>query len=296
MRVTNSMMLRSTLRDLNTSLGRLQESQQRATTGKANLRMSDNPTATSAAMSTRQDLRRNEQMGKELDDAKSWLDAADSALTNGLTTLGRAREIAIAAANTGGASQGASREAYAAQIRAMRSELMSLANTKVGDRSVFAGTAAGNAYDATGAYTGDNGMVVRDVAPSLSMTVNVTGTAAFGVGGSGAGNVFDVLDRLATAIQNGDSSAMAAEQVNLVSATDTMSSATAVIGVQGERILEIANRSADDKLRLETQLSNVEDVDIVQALIESKEQETRYQASLQVAAKIIPPSLMDFLR
>ena len=296
MRVTNSMMLRSTLRDLNTSLGRLQESQQRSTTGKANLRMSDNPAATAAAMGTRQELRRNEQMGRELDDARTWLDTADAALTNGLTTLTRAKDVAIAASNTASGGQAAAREAYAAQIRSIRSELLSIANTKVGDRSIFAGNAAGDAFDANGAYAGDNGSVTRDVAPSLSMTVNVTGPAAFGVGGGAAGNVFEVLDRLATAIQNGDTSAIATEQARLASASDTMSSATAIIGVQGERIGEIANRAADDKLRLETQLSNVEDVDIVQALIESKEQETRYQASLQVAAKIIPPSLMDFLR
>jgi flagellar hook-associated protein 3 FlgL len=296
MRVTNSMMLRSTLRDLNSSLGRLQESQQRATTGRANLRMSDNPAATAAAMDTRQGLRRNEQMGRELDDAKSWLDAADSALTNGLSTLARAKQIAVAAGNTGGASQAASRDAYAAQIRAIRSELLAIANTQVDGRSIFSGNAAGNAYDAAGAYAGDHGSVVRDVAPSLSMTVNVTGPAAFGVDGGAAGNVFDVLDRLATAIQAGDSAAMATEQTRLASATDTMSSATAIIGVQGERIEEIATRAADDELRLKQQLSNVEDVDIVQALIESKVQETRYQASLQVAAKIIPPSLMDFLR
>lgn len=296
MRVTNSMMLRSTLRDLNTSLGRLQESQQRSTSGKANLRMSDNPAATNAAMSTRQDLRRNEQMSRELDDAKSWLDTADTALTSGLTALNRAKDVAIAAANSGGASQASTRDAYAAQIRSIRAELLSVANTKVGDRSIFAGNAAGDAFSASGAYAGDNGAVTRDVAPSMSMTVNVTGPAAFGVGGTAAGNVFDVLDRLATAIQNGDGSAISVEQTRLKDATDTMSSATAIIGVQGERIEEIATRAADDKLRLQTQLSNVEDVDIVQALIESKEQETRYQASLQVAAKIIPPSLMDFLR
>ena len=55
-------------------------------------------------------------------------------------------------------------------------------------------------------------------------------------------------------------------------------------------------RAEDSKLLLTTQLSEVEDVDVVEALITAKAQENSYQASLQVAAKILPPSLLDYLR
>ena len=40
----------------------------------------------------------------------------------------------------------------------------------------------------------------------------------------------------------------------------------------------------------------MEDVDIVDALIRVKAQENSYQAALQVAANIIPVSLVDYLR
>ena len=59
---------------------------------------------------------------------------------------------------------------------------------------------------------------------------------------------------------------------------------------------EIQVRAQDDELRLRTLLSEAEDVDIVEALVTAKSQENAYQAALQVAAKIIPMSLLDFLR
>ena len=49
-------------------------------------------------------------------------------------------------------------------------------------------------------------------------------------------------------------------------------------------------------LRLRDQLSNIEDVDPATAILTEKMQENSYQAALQVAAKILPMSLLDFLR
>ncbi len=295
MRVTSSMMVRSTLRDLSSSLERLQDAQNRATSGKQLLRPSNNPTATAAAMTTRQELRRSEQMVKEAEDAKGWLSTADAALTSGLDLLRRANDVVVAARNAA-TSDPATRQSFALELRSLRAELLSIANTKYADRSIFNGNAAGAAYDATGAYLGDTGDVVRDVAPSLSVTVNVTGPTVFGTAGGPVGNLFEVLDRLATAVETGNDTAIAAEQANLAAARDAYTAATATIGVRAARMEQIETRAADDKLRLLTQLSNAEDIDVVDALIQVKQQETRYQASLQVAARIIPPSLMDFLR
>ena len=64
-------------------------------------------------------------------------------------------------------------------------------------------------------------------------------------------------------------------------------------------ILRIATR---DLLRRETvpsttsQLSDVEDVDLPKAIMEMQLQQTSYQAALAATAKVIQPSLIDFLR
>ena len=296
MRVTTSMMVRSTLRDLSASLTRLQTTQTRLATGKQLTKASDDPTAASDAMNLRRQMERAVQRGRSLDDAEGWLGAADIALTSGLERLARAKEIAVRSANTGALGDANARGALAAELRSIRDDMLGLANSTYGSRSIFAGTTAGNAYSVTGTYIGNGATILRDVAPKTTLGVNVGGPQAFGVGGGPVGNVFEVLDRLALAVANGDSSAMALEHTNLDAAAQTLGAATVEVGARAARLGEIRGRAEEDSLRLRSQLSQVEDVDVVDALITAKAQENSYQAALQVAAKILPPSLLDYLR
>ena len=296
MRVTSSMMLRSTLRDLSQGLSRLQETQTKLATGKQITRPSADPGGTSSAMGMRQDLRRADQRLRSLNDAQGWLETADVTLTSSLDALGRAKEIAVRASNTGALGDPVARQALATEVRSIRSEMLALANTNYGNRSIFNGTASGAAYDTNGVYLGNSSSIIRDVAPSTSIAVNLTGTQVFGTAGGPVGNVFETLDRLATAISNGDSAAMATEHTNLDGFRSTVGAATVEIGTRSTRLAEAKMRAEDSKLLLSTQLSEVEDVDVVDALIKAKAQENSYQASLQVAARILPPSLLDYLR
>jgi flagellar hook-associated protein 3 FlgL len=299
MRVTNSMMVRSTLRDLNSSYARLARTQETLSTGRQLVRASDDPAVAADAMRLRAQTRRADQYARSLSDAHGLLGSADSALTMSLERLERAKELVVRASSTGGLSDENAKKAMAIEIRAIRSDLIALANTRHGERSVFAGNAAGAAFTAAGAYDGDDGVVRRDVAANTSVQVNVTGTAVFGTQSTATepiGNVFEVLERMAVAVENGNGATIATEHTNLDAATVRVGVATVEIGSRGARMNEIQVRAEDDELRLRTLLSEAEDVDIVEALVNAKSQENAYQAALQVAAKIIPMSLLDFLR
>lgn len=299
MRVTNSMMVRSTLRDLNSSYARLARTQETLSTGRQLVRASDDPAVAADAMRLRAQTRRADQFARSLGDAQGLLGSADSALTMSLERLERAKELVVRASSTGGLSDENAKKAMAIEIRAIRDDLIALANTRHGERSVFAGNAAGAAFTSAGGYAGDEGAVRRDVAANTSVQVNVTGTFAFGVESTATepiGNVFEVLERMATAVAAGNGAAIATEHTNLDAATVRIGVATVEIGSRGARMNEIQIRAEDDELRLRTLLSEAEDVDIVEALVNAKSQENAYQAALQVAAKIIPMSLLDFLR
>jgi flagellar hook-associated protein 3 FlgL len=56
-------------------------------------------------------------------------------------------------------------------------------------------------------------------------------------------------------------------------------------------------QSAQDRLlSVTSQLSDVEDVDLPKTIMDMQLQQTSYQAALAAAAKVIQPSLIDFLR
>ncbi|MBW2011683.1 MAG: hypothetical protein JRI32_08625, partial [Deltaproteobacteria bacterium] len=52
----------------------------------------------------------------------------------------------------------------------------------------------------------------------------------------------------------------------------------------------------DFKVNVEQMLSDTENADIIKVITDLQSQENAYQASLSSAARIIQPSLMDFLR
>jgi flagellar hook-associated protein 3 FlgL len=295
-RVTNSMTTRTMLRDLNLSLGRLQDRQADLSTGRVIRKVSDDPTAAVDAMAIRNELRRADQRSRSLDDAQAWLQTADTALVSGLDMLARVKELAVRASNTG-VGDPTTRSAIAAEIAGLRDELLAVANTTYLDRPVFNGTAVGSAYDtATGAYLGNAAMVLREVAPGTVIAANLTGEQVFGTQSGVDGDLFAVLDRLGTAIQANDGAAIGLEHARLDSATQRLAAAAAEIGTRASRIDNLRTRAAVDEAALRERLSSLEDADLAEALLNVRSSESAYNAALQAAGKVLPASLLDYLR
>ena len=296
MRITPSMMSASTLRDLNSNYARLTLSQQQMSTGKRLSKASDDPVIAAAAMTLRSSLGRYESFDRSTEDASGWLGAADGALTASLDRLVRVKELTVRAGNSGGLSDPNARAAMAAELRAIRADLISLANTSHNGRSVFAGTAAGDAYTASGVFQGNSAVVSRDVDPHTVMQVNVDALTAFGDPAGPGGDLFAVIDRLANAAATGDVTALGAAHADLDTATSRLGAATVEVGARGAQLEQTAARNASERERINTLLSSTEDVDLAQVMVQLKERENAYQAALQVAAKVLPPTLVDYLR
>lgn len=295
MRVTNSMMLRSTLGDLNRAQSRLQRDQTALASGRSLSKMSDDPAAASSSMTLRGQLRRADQYQRAITDAQGWLGTADTAIVSGLDLMNRLKEVAVRAGNDGVANP-TTRQALAAEVGFLRDALLELANTQHLGRSIFNGTADGPAYGVGGGYLGNDAAVHRDVGQNAVIQVNVTGPDVFGDPSAPGGDVFAVLARLQAAVEIGDTSGIAAEHQLLDAARTTMSSAAAQVGVRGERLERVRNERDLEEVRLRGALSQVEDVDIAEALISVKASENAYMAALTAASRVLPPSLVDYMR
>jgi flagellar hook-associated protein 3 FlgL len=68
------------------------------------------------------------------------------------------------------------------------------------------------------------------------------------------------------------------------------------VGVKANRLELTLNRIGDDTLNLKGLLSKNEDADMAEVIMNLKMQENVYQASLSGGARIIQPTLLDFLR
>lgn len=296
LRITQNSMNRTQMDGLNTSLSRLQQTQEQLTTGKRLNRPSDDPVGTVSALRFRAEQSQIDQFGENIQDGLARLRTADDTLTQSANIMQRIRTLAVASANgTLGPNQ---REANASEIDELRHSLIQQANTQYAGQPVFGGTTPGqNAFDhKTGEFVGNELPVLRAVtsAPGESGQINVAvnGREAFGTSLQDDGEI----DKLVKAIRAGDQAGMSQGIADMENVRSTMVNAATTAGVRSNRLTGLDGINGRTSDSLAGSLSKVEDTDFLKAGMDLAIQGTAYQAALAASAKIIQPSLMDFLR
>lgn len=299
-RVTHRSIHRSAMVGLQGNLERMQRLQEQLSSGRAVQRPSDSPTATASAMQFRSEVRRTEQFVRNADDGRNWLGTTDTTLTQVLGVSRRVRELVLRGMN---ASMGQTeREAMAAEVESLRAGLVDLANTRYLDRPIFAGTEdTAAAYAQDGTYLGNVGdetsaaqigKVERSVAPGMKVRVNFTGPEVFGTPGA---DLFTTVARIADHLRN-DPSQLSADLQALDGQVVDVQNHLAKVGARYHQVEAMQNRSDDELLRLRGSLSEVEDIDLPKTIVDLQLQEVAYQSALSATARVIQPSLLDFLR
>lgn len=292
-RITQRLMVERSLGSLQTGLGRLARSQEQLSTGRVINRPSDSPTGTNDAMRLRAQIASDTQHARNAADGLSYLGRTDEALSTMVNGLRRARDLVVQGASTGSAGPQA-REALATELEQIRASMLSLANTQHMGRALFGGTSGSpQAYAADGTFIGDRNDVVRTVGDEASVKVNTTGPAAFET--PAGDDLFGILDDAITAMRTapGDLPGSLA-QIDAVQAT--MLSALADVGTRYGRVEDALSTLGATEITNKTALSEVENVDIAKAIVDLQMQEVAYQSALGATARVLQPSLLDFLR
>ena len=214
-RVTNLTMSAAAQRTLQAQQSKLAQLQEKATTLDKISRPSDDPAATAQALDTRARLAANAQYGRNIDDGASWLNAADSALSQATNVMNRILDLTVQAGN--GALNQAGKDAIAVELEGLNKDLLSTANSKHLGRNIFAGssdaaTAFSPAIPADPSIPGDTGTppvfngvaggsVERRISADRTVRVDADGAAIFG---SGSGSVFDAVTKTIESLRKGE--------------------------------------------------------------------------------------------
>lgn len=282
--------------NLQSNLDKMQRLQEQMSSGKSLNKPSDAPADAASALRYRSEIRRSEQHARNASDGLGWLGEADTALNAVVGITHRVKALALQGAN--GTSGPIEREALAAEVDVLRANALGLANTTYLDRPIFGGTSASPlAYDAAGAFVGDAGQIKRSVANGTSVRVNLTGPEAFNVPGPPATDLFAVLADVAAALRSGDQSTLVStDVVTLEKVTDKMQNALSTLGARTNQVETLRQRSEDGAMNLSSSLAEVESVDLPRTIVEMQMQEVAYKAAISTTARVLQPSLVDFLR
>jgi flagellar hook-associated protein 3 FlgL len=301
-RITQSMLNRALLSDLNTVSNKLSVTQRKLSSGKEINRPSDDPFGTSRAMELRGELERIRQYQRNVDDGVAWLDTTDTALGSVTDVVQRARELALKGAND--VLDGVSRETLAGEIDQLVESLKTQLNANHAGRYVFAGTATDTlpyAQGAVDAYAGDANPIAREIGQGVSVELNVLGSDVLG-GGQAANDdkLLHVLRDMADHLRGGTTA-----DVDALRGADLQR-----LDANFEELLRQRARTGSLMHRLEaastslTQLeettkgllTTIEDADMAKTIVDYTTQQSVYQSALKAGANVMQTSLLDFLR
>jgi flagellar hook-associated protein 3 FlgL len=300
-RITNSMISRSVLSDLNDVSARLAKTQQKMSSGKEITRPSDDPYGTSRALTLRSDVAGTQQYQRNVGEAVAWQNITDAALSKINDAVQRARELTIQASND--AAGQAARTSAAAEIDQLIETVKGEANASYGGRYVFGGTATNVKPYAVGGvdtYAGNTGAVAREIGPGVAVQVNVVGQTVLGDGqGANDGKLLDVMRDLAQHLRGGtiaDANSLRTGDLQGLDANlAALTQARASVGATTNRLEAADARLAQVEETTTKLLSNVEDADMAQTLVDYSLQQNVYQSALHAGANIIQQSLLDYL-
>ena len=296
MRVTNSMMVRNMLDNLQNNLDNLSDLNQKLGSGKVFQKPSDGPIEVSDSLNYKSILNRNSQYQRNLSQADNWLSASENALNSATDVIQRSRELTIYAATD--SLTAADREQIAAEFKELRNEMIDISETKLGDNYIFSGqnlkekpfTVIENP-DFELEYQGDNRGITRQLNDGVQMKINLSGERVFQ-------DDIELLNDIYQELSNEEAGAdeigeyIADVEVSLNDFTKLRSE----LGAKTKRITMTESRLEAEELQMRKLQSQNEDADLAEVITELMMQESVYNASLASGSRIMQQSLVDFIR
>lgn len=331
MRITNKMLSNNFLADMTTNLKNLKTLQKQMTTGKEISKPSDNPFKVARAMQLHTDIDTNKQYNEDIKDTINWLDTTDTALNQVGDVVQRIRELLISSGNAGYSQN--ERNANKDEINEKIGELGQILNTTFDGKYIFGGTrgttkpvdvieesSTGNSklvyYKKGGGelvggneYSQIKSKLTVQVSEGVKMDYNVSASDVLEFK-NGEGNTLDLREILQSITnhldgKNSDGTAKDSDAVkklvngDLEKLTDVMNNVLKIrseVGAKQNRMDSAKTKNTDANFNMTEILSKTEDIDVTEKTMEFATLQNVYLASLSLSAKIIQPTLMDYLR
>lgn len=297
MRISSNTTKFDSLSQINAQQARLSALQERLTTGKKINRASDDPVGAEAVLNLKTSQTEIKQFGRAAASVSQKLVAGDDALNTYQNILDTVRTN-LAKGLTDTNSQ-VGRDSLAVELEAMKSRILSIANTKNGEEFVFGGTnQTAPPYDSS-ATPATGSSVAQYVQIEPGANAIPTGVTAQKVFADSTSDIFKDLDNAISALRgSGDPAADKATLQTTMSRmsiyTDQAAVARATIGTN-MNIAEAAQDALGNSfLSLDDRITDIEGDDFAKTALEYADAQKSLDATLQVAAKG-QRSLFDFL-
>lgn len=313
MRVTNKMLITSLTNNVSYNLNQLQKYENQLSSKLRVDKVSDDPVAAAKILKAKSELHSQKQYDSNMQYAEGWLRSIDDSLASAGDVFQRIRAIAVSGSN--GATALESSQALGVEVDSIIGELLHIANTDYNGSYIFAGgesgvlpfttvPAGGNNITAVQFITAKTDELAKTYSQQIEISKGVTidlaaGQMTFHTGQNGKPEInaaFATLISLRDHLMNGDQQAVNDLIVDIDRFSDQIINERAVSGAKSNRIEQARGRVESFNSSLNKLISTLGDTDYTETSALWSSQRSVYEASLMVGAKIIQPSLLDFLK
>ncbi|ASS72790.1 flagellar hook-associated protein FlgL [Bacillus atrophaeus] len=298
MRVTQGMIQQNSLRYIGSSYAKLDKLQSQVSSGKKISKASDDPIVAMKSLKYNTQLSQVKQYQSNASQAFTWLENTETNITEGIDVLSKVRDLVVKAKN--GQNGEAELKSIGVEVNQLKEQLLNIANTQVNGRYIFNGTNSDSppvVDNGDGTYTiPDADDVNVNISSNMTLKVNSDPKSAFGGTSASGQNVFEMLDSLENALNSGSVDDLKSTLSDIDQFTDGMSAERSDIGARYNR-LELINTRLETQEETATKvLSDNEDVELEKVITDFIAQASVHRAALAVNAKIVQPTLIDFLK
>lgn len=270
---------------------KLREAEQQAITGKAILKPSDAPSRWTEIHAFDEAVQDQGVWQENAEKALTQLDTADATLDLVGNTLKRAWELGVQMASETNDAQ--ARAAAGREVDNLRARVLELANTKVANRYVFAGSAYdGPAFDGAGTYLGANDTSEIRVGTEGGVVVGWDGAEVF----QGGVDVFQLLEDLSADMLADDPDAVATRLTDIQDSISQVVGWRQEIGFRLQQAQEAVQITSTMNVLLNERLGETVAADPAEAYTRLAELRTTYEATLQIGAGSLSLNLFDYIR
>lgn len=292
MRVTQSMMTRTLLSNLNKGRESMSTQQTALSSGKNIQNASDNPVKYATSTRYKETLAQNRQYQKNILDAKGWVDTSSSILNDMYTYVLSAKDLAYSAADL--SSDTGELETMASELDGLINEIYTLSNSKYLGKYLFSGTNTieQKPFDYDGSsvdYVGNEKKITRRISENYDATINISGDELMDT------DVFNNLITLRDAMLDGDRETISGSIGSLEESAQSILSIQSRTGSLSNLLDMTKNRLEVADTNLNSLISEIEDADLTEVIAKYNSDELAYQAALQVTSNILNLNILDFI-
>jgi flagellar hook-associated protein 3 FlgL len=290
MRITQNLSNRNFLYNIENLNTRLEDASQEVSTGKKLNHLNDSPSGSAELVELHAEASQVDQYRTNSDTGSFLLGMNDQVLTSVhdlMTSVFTRGSDAASTYNDAG-----SRATLTQDIRSLRDQILSLANTESSGRYLFSGSKVTSpaftiSVD-TVSYQGDDVVNTIEAGDSLSVQVNFDGNRIFKP-------IFDAINGLLTALDNNDQTAIQGALNQFSPALNILNKFRGQVGVNLSRLQNVGTELDSLSTSISTRQGHIEDANMAEAITRLTQVQTGIQSALTAQSSTDRRNLFDFM-